>query len=177
MLAASPALNTRLSPRLLLINCAKLIPENVIVLPLIAKFASATLMPQLYFTASVICCWLAFTIAIFGDKLNLNPSSLCLLRFDDTTAEPDACIDPCQSSSVVGVTECYDKRTVLLVIVFASYTPTVSLEKKRQTLSFDVLNCISKLPFAFFQKVILSTPNLSLEVTSVCTWDTEYCVV
>ena len=68
MFAASPALNTRLSPRLLHTNCTKLIPENVIVLPLIVKFASVTLMPQLYFMASVTRCWLAFAITIFGDN-------------------------------------------------------------------------------------------------------------
>lgn len=70
-------------------------------------------------------------------------------------------------------TEYYDKRTVLLVLVFASYTPTISLEKKRQILSFDVLNCISKLPFALCQKVILSTPTLNLEASHSAFWDTE----
>jgi hypothetical protein len=43
-------------------------------------------------------------------------------------------------------------------------------------LSFDVLNCISKLPFALCQKVILSTPKLNLEASHSAFWafwDTE----
>lgn len=88
-------------------------------------------------------------------------------------------VEPLVFATSIGAwdTEYYDKRTVLLVLVFASYTPTISLEKKRQILSFDVLNCISKLPFALCQKVILSTPTLNLEASHSAFWDTECYVV
>lgn len=97
---------------------------------------------------------------------------MSILDVDKSTANDVYDVD-CVSANSFGDTECYDKLTVLLVLVFASYTPTMFLEKKRHILSFDVLNCISKLPFAFFQKVILSTPNFNFEITSVSCWDTE----
>lgn len=67
-------------------------------LPLIVNAACVTLTPALNLEACVTVCWLALTMTISGDVLNVNPSNLYLLRFEDV-AEPDSRISPCQSNS------------------------------------------------------------------------------
>lgn len=78
-------------------------------------------------------------------------------------------------STVVSLwdTECYGLR-VKPEAVFELYTPMQLLLKNIHILSVDVVNQISKLPFAACQNLILSTPNFNLEITSVSCWDTEY---